>query len=630
MTEKISKEDIRLIADGVDHCLQFAMQQTLYTPLETLAATMKRTHTCGALTDKDIDNNATLQGWVHARRDHGGVIFIDLRDRYGLTQVAFNPKHSESTYKIAEELRREFVIEVEGTVRHRPDGLENPKLATGKIEVFAEKLIILNRADTPPMEVDDRIEINEDHRLAYRYIDLRKPGMQANLIIRHRVAKLVRDYFDSNKFLEIETPILCKSTPEGARDYLVPSRVHAGKFFALPQSPQLFKQLLMVAGFDRYCQIVRCFRDEDLRADRQPEFTQIDIEMSFINEEDIYHTMEGLMQAIWKEVKGVDITTPFLRVPYDEAMDAYGSDKPDTRFGLKLIDVFDIARESDFKVFTGVLESGGSVKCINAKGCAKFSRKEIDELIALSQTYGAKGLAWIKIRETGMESSIVKFLSEELQKRLREATAAQEGDLLLFVADRKRHLVNTVLGQLRLELAKRLKLIDGSKWNFLWVTDFPLVEYDENEQRHLAIHHPFTSPKDADLPLLDTDPAKARAKAYDMVLNGVELGGGSIRIHKSDVQQKIFSLLGIGEEEARAKFGFLLEAFRYGAPPHGGIAFGFDRLMALLTGNESIREVIAFPKTKSAESLMDKSPSTVDDRQLKELHIKLDVVRKKE
>ena len=588
---------------------------------------MKRTNTCGELTKKDIGKEVTLCGWMHSRRDHGGIIFVDLRDRYGLTQVVFDPKDSKDAHKKAEHLSREDVLQVKGKVRARGEGLENPKLKTGEIEILAEQLEILNKAATPPLEVDDRIEINEDQRLKYRYLDLRKPRMQNNLFLRHKLIKIVRDFYDKENFLEVETPMLAKSTPEGARDYLVPSRVHPGKFFALPQSPQLFKQLLMVSGCDRYMQIAKCFRDEDLRADRQPEFTQIDVEMSFIDEEDIYELHERLMKEIWKKVMNIDIKIPFKRITYEEAMNKYGSDKPDLRFSLELVDVTDIAKKSGFKVFTDNIESGGVVKALNVKK-SPLSRKEIDELIEFVKIYDAKGLAWMKYDGAKLESSIVKFFSDELQKELIRSVSAEAGDLILFVSDHKHFIVNAALGNLRLQLAKKLSLMPKNEYNFAWVTDFPLLDFDEDEQRHVAVHHPFTSPKDADLKLLDTAPEKAKAKAYDLTLNGVEIGGGSIRIHKPDVQAKIFNILGITDEEAQMKFGFLLEAFKYGAPPHGGIAFGVDRIAAILTNNESIREVIAFPKTKSAESLMEGSPSEVDDKQLKELHIKWDIVKK--
>jgi aspartyl-tRNA synthetase len=590
---------------------------------------MKRTHTCGELGRKEIDKEVILNGWVHTRRDHGGIIFIDLRDRYGLTQIVIDPKISEESHRGGEHLRREDVIRITGVVKARKKGMENPKLKTGQVEVFVNKLEILNKAETPPIEVDERITLNEDIRLKYRYLDLRKPSMQHNLIVRHNVVKVVRDYLDKHGFLEIETPMLAKSTPEGARDYLVPSRVNAGKFYALPQSPQLFKQLLMVAGFDRYMQIVKCFRDEDLRQDRQPEFTQIDLEMSFIDEEDIFRIIEGMLKEVWKKIVGVNIKTPFHRISYLEAMDRYGTDKPDTRFSLELMNVTEIVKDSNFKVFTDAIKSRGIVKCINAKGCGeKFSRNEIDELIEFVKIYEAKGLAWMKVTDRGLESSIVKFFDEGIQKSLVEKTKAKKGDLLLFVADHKHFIVNDALGNLRIHLAKKLGLIKEGVYNFVWVTDFPLLEYDEDEQRHVAVHHPFTSPKDEDIPLLEKSPEKVRSKAYDITLNGVELGGGSIRIHRQDVQERMFKVLGISKQEAEKKFGFLLEAFRYGAPPHGGIALGLDRLVAILTGNESIREVIAFPKTKNAESLMDNAPSDVEEKQLKELHLSLDVVKK--
>jgi len=588
---------------------------------------MKRTNTCGELTKKQNNKEVTLCGWLNSRRDHGGIIFIDLRDRYGITQIVFDPKHKKEAHKKAEHLNREDVLQVKGKVRPRGKGLENPKLKTGDIEVIIDELIILNKADTPPIEIDNRIEINEDMRLKYRYLDLRKPDMQKNLRIRHTAIKAARDFFDKEGFLEIETPMLAKSTPEGARDYLVPSRVNPGKFYALPQSPQLFKQLLMVSGCDRYFQIVKCFRDEDLRADRQPEFTQIDVEMSFIDEEDIYDINERLMKEIWKKTLNIDVKTPFKRITYDEAMDKYGSDKPDIRFDLPLVDVTEIIKNSDFKVFTDNIKSGGVVKSINVKN-SPLSRKEIDELTDVVKIYDAKGLAWAKMTDNGLESSIVKFFSEKVQKELIKKLQAKKGDLLLFVSDHKHFIVNDALGNLRLNLAKKLNLIPKDTYNFVWITDFPLLEYDEDEQRHMAVHHPFTSPKDEDLKLVEKHPEKAKAKAYDLTLNGVEIGGGSIRIHKREVQELIFKTLGISEREAKIKFGFLLEAFKYGAPPHGGIAFGMDRIAALLTDNESIREVIAFPKTKSAESLMDGSPSEVSEKQLKELNIKLDVVKK--
>jgi len=591
---------------------------------------MMRTSTCGELTKKDIGKSAALAGWTHSRRDHGGIIFIDLRDRHGLTQLIFDPKHNKKAHSEAEHLKREDVISVKGKIRARGEGLENPKLKTGEIEVLTDEIVILNKAETPPIGIDDRSDINEDMRLKYRYLDLRRPVMQKNLLMRHKAVKAVRDFFDKEGFLEIETPMLAKSTPEGARDYLVPSRVNPGKFYALPQSPQLFKQLLMVSGCDRYFQIARCFRDEDLRADRQPEFTQIDVEMSFIDEEDIYGINERMLKNLWKEVLGMDIKIPFPRITYAEAMGRYGSDKPDVRFGLELADVTDIAKDSDFEVFKKNIQSGGVVKAINVKnGSEKISRKDIDELTSFVQIYDAKGMAWMKMADK-LESSVVKFFNDKTQKELIKRLGAEKGDLLLFVSDHKHFIVNAALGALRVHLAKKLGLINEKEFKFLWVTDFPLFEYDEDLQRHVAVHHPFTSPKDEDMGLLETQPEKAKAKAYDITLNGVEIGGGSIRIHKRDVQEKVFKALGISKKDAEDKFGFLLDAFKYGAPPHGGIAYGVDRLAAILTGNESIREVIAFPKTKNAESLMEGSPSEVSEEQLKELNLKVDIVKKKE
>ncbi|MBW2976869.1 aspartate--tRNA ligase [Candidatus Woesearchaeota archaeon] len=587
-----------------------------------------RTKTCGELAKKDIKKEAVLCGWVASSRDHGGIIFIDLRDRYGITQIVFDPEHDKKGHKEAEKLRREDVIAVKGKVRTRGKGLENPKLKTGRIEVLIDEINVLNKAETPPLEIDDRVEVNEDVRLKYRYLDLRKPGMQNNMLIRHKAVKLVRGYFDSLGFLEIETPMLAKSTPEGARDYLVPSRVNPGKFYALPQSPQILKQICMISGFDRYFQVVKCFRDEDLRTDRQPEFTQVDVEMSFVEEEDILQVTEGLMKELWKKILGRDLKVPFKRITYTEAMDKYGTDKPDLRFGLELADVTDIVGKSSFKVFTDIVNGKGKVKCINAKKCGNFSRKELDELIEFARIYDAKGMAWMKVTSKGLESNIVKYFDSEVQKKLIKETNAKDKDLLLFVADHKHHIVDIALGHLRNELARRLKLINDKEYNFVWVTDFPLLEFDEDEQRHVAVHHPFTSPKDEDLKLLDSDVEKAKAKAYDITLNGIEIGGGSIRIHNPELQKKMFKVLGISGKEAEKKFGFLLDALKYGTPPHGGIALGLDRIVAILTGNTSIREVIAFPKTKNAEDLMVEAPSEVEDKQLKELNIKLDLVKK--
>jgi aspartyl-tRNA synthetase len=587
---------------------------------------MKRTVRCGDLRKQDIGKKVVLNGWVQSRRDHGGLIFIDLRDRYGLTQAVFDPNTGKAAHGLAEQIRREDVIAIRGTVRARAEGMENPKMATGDIEILVAESDVLSKAKTPPIEIDDRIETNEDIKLKYRYLDLRKPSVQNTLIFRHRVVKSVRDYFDRNQFVEIETPVLAKATPEGARDYLVPSRVSPGNFYALPQSPQIFKQLLMIAGFDRYVQIVKCFRDEDLRADRQPEFTQIDIEMSFIDEEDIYDLNERLVKHLWKEVLDLDVNIPFPRLTYAEATARYGLDKPDTRFGLEIVDVTGLVTQADFKVFKDVAAAGGAVKCINAKGCAHFSRSELENLQRFVQVYEAKGLAYVKMGEE-LEGTIVKYFSHELQRKLIAATGAAKGDVLLFVADADQRIVNTALGYLRNELASKLGLIKPGTFNFLWVVDFPLLEHNEEEDRFVAMHHPFTSPKPEDMALFETDPGKIRARAYDLVLNGTEIAGGSIRIHDSAVQKKMFDALKLSDEEAEKKFGFLLEALSYGTPPHGGMAWGLDRLIAIMLGLDSIRDVIAFPKNKAAVSLMDGCPSSVSPQQLKDLHLKLDIVK---
>ena len=603
----------------------------------------KRTHTCGELRGNHINEIVTLNGWVDRRRDLGGVIFIDLRDRYGKTQVVFAPQHNESVYQIAKQLRSEDVIAVSGRVEHRPEGTDNPNLPTGEVEVLADDLMILNEAETPPFPIDSEIDTSEDLRLKYRYLDLRREPMQRNLHVRHKMAQAVRRYMDSLNFMEIETPFLMKSTPEGARDYLVPSRIHHGKFYALPQSPQTYKQILMVSGFDRYFQIVKCFRDEDLRADRQPEFTQIDIEMSFILEEDIYRTAEGLVKTLFKEVKEIEIETPLRRMSYDEAMTKYGSDKPDLRFGLQIEDVTDILRGSEFKVFESNIQAGNLVCGINLKHQvddstrrAELSRKQIDELTELSKSSGAAGLVHFKVTSDSLDSPASKYFSSEQLKNLREKFSAETGDLILLITQ-PRNKISQTLGQLRLELGKRFNLIDQNKNSLLWVTEFPLLEWSEDDKRFAAMHHPFTSPKDDDVGKLDegleefkkrgkwmpdNPVSEVRARAYDLVWNGNEIAGGSIRIFQPELQQKMFSCLGISEDEAKKKFGFLLEAFKYGAPPHGGIAFGFDRLVMLFTGSKSIRDVIAFPKTSSAMSLMDEAPSEVSQDQLNELHLK--------
>jgi aspartyl-tRNA synthetase len=584
---------------------------------------MYRTHTCGELTKNDVKKEVHLSGWNHSRRDHGGIIFIDLRDRYGITQIVFDPKHNKQVHAEAEHLKREDVIKIKGKVRLRGKGLENPKLKTGQIEVLVYELEILNRADTPPIEIDDRIEANEETRLKYRYLDLRRPVMQHRLLIRHKTVQAAREYLNKNNFLEIETPILVRATPEGARDYIVPSRVNPGKFYALPQSPQLYKQILMASGCDRYYQIARCLRDEDLRADRQPEHTQIDIEMSFVDEDDVMSMVEGLHKYLMKKVINKEIKYKFPRLTYKEAMDKYGTDKPDTRFELELINVTDIVKNSDFEVFKNM----DMVKCINPN--AHFSRKEIDELINFAQQNGAKGMAWIKITDKGMESSIIKYFNRDIQKKLLEKTKAKKGSILFFVADKEK-TVNEVLGRVRLELGKKLKLINKDEFNFLWVTDFPLFEWNEDEERFEPCHHIFTSPKQEHLQYLEKDPSKVHAKLYDLILNGVELGSGSIRINNKDIQQRVMKAIGLSEEKAMHKFGFLLNAFKYGTPPHGGMGLGLDRIVALMLGLNDIREVIAFPKNKKAECPMDGSPSDVPKEQLKELHIRVEGIRKGE
>ena len=582
----------------------------------------KRTHNCGELRIENVGEEVCLMGWVGKRRDHGGVIFVDLRDRYGITQVVFRPDLEEETHAIAEKIRNEFVLAIKGRVEPRPEGMTNPKLPTGAIDIECSDLRLLNEADTPPFAIEPDIDVNEELRLRYRYLDLRRPDMQQALFLRHNAAQETRKYLIGQGFLEIETPFLMKSTPEGARDYLVPSRVQIGNFYALPQSPQTYKQLLMIAGYDRYFQIVRCFRDEDLRGDRQPEFTQIDIEMAFVTEADVMRLAEGLTRHLFEHVIGFDIPSPIPQMTYREAIDRFGTDRPDTRFGLEIVDIAQAALASEFRVFKSVIDSGGQVRAINAKGCANYSRKQIDDLTAFVAKHGAKGLAWIKVTDQGLESSIVKFFPDQAQQMLRESLDAQTGDLLLFVADQPAVVANA-LGNLRLELARQQDLMETGDFSFLWVTEFPLLEFDDVEKRYVACHHPFTSPMEADLNELETAPGDVRARAYDLVLNGNEIAGGSIRIHHREIQERVFRMLGISESESREKFGFLLDAFRYGAPPHGGIAFGYDRLVALMAGKAFIRDVIPFPKTNTAASLMDGAPSIVDPAQLRELGLRL-------
>ena len=579
---------------------------------------LQRTHTCGQLRKANAGSDVTLSGWVDTRRDHGGVIFIDLRDRYGKTQIVFNPVHNAETHEAASVLRSEFVISVRGKVEERPEGMANPDLNTGDIDVMVDIVDILNASETTPFEITGDTEVSTELRLKYRYLDLRRPLMQKYLSTRHKVYQITRKYFDSNDFIEIETPFLTKSTPEGARDYLVPSRINRGQFYALPQSPQLFKQILMVSGFDRYFQIVKCFRDEDLRAQRQPEFTQVDLEMSFVREDDVINMIEGLMVEIFKEVLGKEISAPFPRLAYKDAMNLYGCDAPDLRFEMTIKEITDIAKKSDFKVFKSVAESGNQIRGINATGCGTLSRKDIDGLTTFVNQFGAKGLAWFKVDENGLTSQIAKFFNDELQKEIIERFNAVPGDLLLFVAD-KESVASQALSQLRLNIAKSNGMINEEEFNLSWVVDFPLFEYNEEMDRNDSLHHPFTSPHSDDLDHLEERPLDVRARAYDLVLNGVELGGGSIRIHRQDIQKKIFALLNIDETTAQERFGFLLEALKYGAPPHGGLALGLDRMVTLLLGLDDIREVIAFPKTQKATCLMVDAPSDVDEKQLKDL-----------
>lgn len=585
-------------------------------------------HHCGEfrLTDVQPETIVTIAGWIAKRRDHGGLIFADVRDRSGVLQVVFSPAEIGGDFAVAESLRSEYVVKIKGVLRARSENTINANIATGEVELIAKELQVLNAAKTPPFYIQDNIDVDETVRLRYRYLDLRRPEMQKNLILRHKVTKYMRDFLDSAGFLEIETPMLTKSTPEGARDYLVPSRVNAGKFYALPQSPQIFKQLLMVSGYEKYFQIVRCFRDEDLRADRQPEFTQLDVEMSFVELEDVVSYMEGLTKYIFNNAMQLELTENFPRITYDEAMNYYGSDKPDIRFDMKLIDMSEAVANSDFKVFNAALEENGQVKAINVKGYSNIARREVDALVDFVKIYGAKGLAWMMVTPEGIKSPIAKFFSEAHLEKIKATAQAEEGDLIMFVAD-KPAVVAAALGNLRLEMAKRLNLIDPDKLAFLWVVDFPMFEYDEDNKRYVAMHHPFTSPRDQDLHLLDNgNLGDIRAKAYDLVLNGTEIGGGSIRIYRRDIQEKIFKAIGLTDDEAKQKFGFLLDAFEYGTPPHGGIAFGLDRLIMLMAQRSSIRDVIAFPKTQSATCVMTQAPSEVAEKQLQELHIRTRVL----
>ncbi|MEE8219418.1 MAG: aspartate--tRNA ligase [bacterium] len=582
---------------------------------------LRRTHHCRELTEVDVGASVVLAGWTHRRRDHGGLIFVDLRDREGITQVVFDPRVDAATHQQAKDIRSEFVLAVEGEVVARPADMVNPKLTTGTVEVNVKRLAILNPSKPPPIPIDEETEVGEASRLKYRYLDLRRPNQQRIMKLRHRATKAVRDFFDDQGFLEIETPLLTRSTPEGARDYIVPSRVNPGKFYALPQSPQIFKQILMVAGYEKYFQIARCFRDEDLRADRQPEFSQIDVECSFIDEEGIFALIEAMMAHMFREAIGRNLATHFPRLTYAEAMGRYGTDKPDLRFGIPIVDVSDLLREGTFEVFNEVLAAGGRVKGIAVPGQATISRKELDDLVGEVQGYGARGLAWMKVAPEGVKSPLAKFFHEGSLKDLAAAAEAGPDDLVLMVAD-EAVVASRALGALRLALGHRFGLIPPDDYQACWIVDFPLLEYHEEDGRYYAVHHPFTAPREEDLALLETDPASVRARAYDLVLNGEEIGGGSIRIHTREVQQRMFAALGISPTEAEEKFGFLLEALEYGTPPHGGIALGLDRIIMLLAGVSSIRDVIAFPKTQKAVDLMVDAPSTIDSAQLDELHLR--------
>ncbi|MCG8568173.1 MAG: aspartate--tRNA ligase [Desulfobacterales bacterium] len=588
-----------------------------------LLGKMKRSHSCAALRATDKEQEVVLMGWVQHRRDHGGVIFVDLRDREGITQVVFDPSYNADVHEKASVLRNEYVIGIKGKVSPRPDSMVNPNMVTGAVEIMVDELRIFSKAKTPAFQIEERVEASENVRLQYRYLDLRRPKLKSNILARHTATRAIRNYLDDNGFIDIETPFLTKSTPEGARDYLVPSRVNQGQFFALPQSPQLFKQMLMIAGFDRYYQIVKCFRDEDLRADRQPEFTQIDMELSFVDEEQVMDIAEGLIRKIFKNVLDMDLPETFPRMTYAEAMDRFGLDRPDLRFGMELCNVSDLVENTGFKVFASVVKNGGLVKAINAKGCADFTRKQIDELTEYAAVYRAKGLAWIKIKEDGSwQSPIAKFFTDDEQAALAQRLDMEVGDIIFFVADQPK-VTNEALGQLRNELGRRLGLVKDDEFKFTWVTHFPLFDYDEHEKRYQSLHHPFTAPQEEDLPKLASDPLAINSRAYDLVLNGIEIGGGSIRIHDMELQQKIFDCLGIGEEEAKEKFGFLLEALESGAPPHGGLAFGLDRLIMLLCKEDSIRNVIAFPKTQRATCLLTEAPSPAAPAQLQELAIRV-------